>query len=206
MTGGMNPPTFSKIVFTIGLFVGHNLAWLLPLFILFWVGLALFFFKTLTGKKVAYSLALKIPIIKKVIKEIAVQRFASTLSSLLASGIPIIEAIEITASSVGMPELQYALMRISREGIAKGLTIGEAFKKEPVFPKVVSNLVSVSEKSGHIENILSTLADFYSSEIEGSVKGLVTFIEPVMLVLIGVIVGTIALAVIVPVYQLTGSF
>ena len=105
-----------------------------------------------------------------------------------------------------MPELKSALLRISKEGIAKGLTVGEAFRKEPVFPKVVSNLVAVSEKSGHIESILTTLADFYAKEIESSVKSLVSFIEPIMLMLIGVVVGVIALAVIVPVYQLTSSF
>jgi len=105
-----------------------------------------------------------------------------------------------------MPELEQALNRISREGIAKGLTVGEAFRKEPVFPKVVANLVAVSEKSGHLEEILKTLAGFYTGEIESSVKSLVAFIEPVMLFMIGIVIGTIALAIIVPVYQLTSSF
>jgi len=153
-----------------------------------------------------YTIALRVPVIRQIIKQLSLQRFASTLSSLLSSGIPIVEAIDITASSVGMPELEQALNRISREGIAKGLTVGEAFRKEPVFPKVVANLVAVSEKSGHLEEILKTLAGFYTGEIESSVKSLVAFIEPVMLFMIGIVIGTIALAIIVPVYQLTSSF
>lgn len=206
LQGGVQPPTFSKVVFTVGLFIGNNLAIILSLLAFIGIGGFFFFTKTLVGKRLAYDIALRIPVIKKVIREIAIQRFASTLSSLLSSGIPIVNSLEITAESIGMPELKDALHRIAQEGISKGLTVGEAFKKEPVFPKAVSNLIAVSEKSGHLESILGTLADFYTGEIEAAVKSLVSFIEPVMLVLIGVIVGTIALAVIVPVYQLTSSF
>ena len=166
----------------------------------------MFFVRSNVGKRVAYDMALHVPVIKTVIKQISLQRFASTFSSLLNSGIPIVNALEITADSVGMPELQDALHRIGREGISKGLTVGEAFKKEPVLPKTISNLIAVSEKSGHLENILATLSDFYAGEIDSSVKSMVSFIEPVMLLLIGVVVGTIALATIIPVYQLTTSF
>jgi type II secretory pathway component PulF len=206
LQGGFQPPTFSRIVFTVGLFVGNNLTIVLLLMAVIGIGGFLFFVRTLAGKRLAYDVALKIPVIKKVIREISIQRFASTLSSLLSSGIPIINALEITADSTGMPELKDALHRIAQEGISKGLTVGEAFRKEPVFPKAVSNLIAVSEKSGHLESILGTLADFYTGEIEAAVKSMVSFIEPVMLVLIGIIVGAIALAVIVPVYQLTSSF
>lgn len=206
LTGGVNPPAFSKFVFTVGLFIGNHLVIILSTLVILVGGGALFLFRTLVGKRFAYDFALKIPVIKKVIREIAIQRFASTLSSLLSSGVGIIDALEISADSIGMPELKDALRRIAREGISKGLTVGDAFRKEPVFPKAVSNLIAVSEKSGHLENILGTLAEFYTGEIEAAVKSLVAFIEPAMLVLIGVIVGTIALAVIIPVYQLTASF
>jgi len=204
--GAIEPPTFSKWVFIIGLFVGNNLWWILALIVLIIGGGALFFIKTLTGKKLAYGLALKIPVIKKVIKELALQRFAATFSSLLTSGIPIITALEVTASSTTMPELQQSLVRIARERIAKGSVVGEAFRQEPVFPNVIASLIAISEKSGHLEEILKTISSFYTSEIESSVKSLVAFIEPVMLILIGLIIGTIALAVIIPVYQLTSSF
>jgi len=98
------------------------------------------------------------------------------------------------------------LRRIAREGISKGLTIGEAFRKEPVFPRVVVNLMAISEKAGHMESILTTLADFYTSEIETAIKSLVSFLEPILLLAIGLIIGTIALSVIVPIYQLVGQF
>lgn len=206
LSGNVEPPAFSRVVFAIGLFIGDNLWWLLTLLIVVVFSGWIFFTRTAGGKKVLYTLALRLPVVKDVIKKRSLQRFAATFSSLLLSGIPILEALEITAESVNMPELKNALIRISREGIAKGLTVGEAFKKEPVFPKVVSNLIAVSEKSGHLESILETLADFYTGEIEASVKSLVSFIEPILLLFIGLVIGSIALAIIIPVYQLTSTF
>ena len=206
MSGGLNPPAFSRVIFAVGLFIGDHLAVLLTLLVLITGGGLFFFTKTELGKKTLYDVALRLPVIKRVIKEVSLQRFAATFSSLLSSGLPIIESLEVTADSVSVPELKAALRRIGEEGIAKGLTVGEAFKREPAIPVVMGNLIAISEKSGHLEEILLTLANFYSGEVEGSVKSLVSFIEPVMLLMIGLVIGTIALAVIVPVYQLTNTF
>ena len=149
------------------------------------------------GRMIAHA-----PIVKTIIYRIALQRFATTLSSLLRSGMPILNALEITADSVGHVELRAAILRISREGITKGLTIGEAFKREPIFPRVVVNLIAISEKAGHMEGILDTLGEFYESEIDTSIKTLISFLEPALLLFIGFIVGIIALSIIIPVYQL----
>jgi len=130
----------------------------------------------------------------------------ATLSSLLSSGLPIIEALEVTADSISVPELKQALQRIARERVAKGATVGDAFKHEKAMPVIVANLIAISEKSGHLEEILSTLSKFYADEIGSAVKAMVSFIEPVMLLMIGLIIGVIALAVIIPVYQLTSTF
>jgi type II secretory pathway component PulF len=205
LKSGFNVPTFSKVVFTIGLFVNANKLIIFPLLFVSVIGLYYFFAKTVPGRKIVSRFINKAPIINKVIKEMALQRFASTLSSLMRAGLPILDAIEITADSVGSEELRQALLRISREGIAKGLTIGEAFRKEPYFPMTVTNLIAVSEKAGHTEDILNTLAEFFETEIDGQVKNLVAFLEPILLLGIGLIIGTIALAVIVPVYQLVGG-
>ena len=123
----------------------------------------------------------------------------------MKAGLPILDSLDITADSVGNDELRESLNRISKEGIAKGLTIGEAFKREPAFPRVVANLIAIAEKSGHIETILETLADFYEAEIDASLKSLLTLLEPVILFGIGIVVAVIALSVIVPIYQLVGQ-
>lgn len=200
------PPLFSRVVFAIGLFLNQYI-WLI-LMLLFVGGFGMWFLlkNNNAAKKIVQHFIRKMPLIGPLLKKIAIQRFALTLSSLFSSGLPILNALVITADAVGDEELKESILRISNEGIAKGLTIGDAFKRESAFPKVVTNLVAISEKSGNLANILGTLAEFYESEIKASVKVLVSFLEPILLLVIGVVVGTIALAIIVPVYQLMGKF
>jgi type IV pilus assembly protein PilC len=124
----------------------------------------------------------------------------------MKAGLPIINTIKVASDTVGLIEYKYALQRIADEGLAKGLTIGEAFKREVVFPKTVVNLIAISEKAGHLEEVLATLADFYAADIDASVKSLVSLLEPILLLVMGVLVAGIALAIIVPIYQLTSQF
>lgn len=206
LTGGIEPPAFSRIVFSVGLFLGNYLLFIL-LFLAVLAG-AIWYLttKTISGRKIVRRLVLRIPVVKDVLKRIALQRFASTLGSLFKAGLPILDALEITADAVGSDEIKDSLIRISREGISKGLTIGDAFRREETFPRVIVNLMAISEKAGHIEDILETLANFYESEIDAAVKNLITFLEPTLLMVIGLVIGTIALAIIIPIYQLVGKF
>jgi len=205
-TANIKPPLFSRIVISTGLFISHYIWLILIFFAIIGFFIWYLFIKTSSGKRILYQFALKLPIIKNVLKQLALQRFASTLSSLLKAGLPILDALEITSQTVGHGEMRDSLLRISREGIARGLTVGEAFRREAVFPRTVVNLMAISEKAGHIEDVLSTLANFYRGEAETAVKTLVSFLEPALLVGMGIIVGTIAIAVIVPIYQLVGQF
>lgn len=206
LESGFQPPLFSRVVFAVGLFFGN---YGLIFIIVFVLGAILFIigYKNSTVfKKFFLSLVRGIPIIRDLVKKIALQRFASTLSSLIKAGIPLTDALEITSQAVGNAELKDALIRISREGLEKGLTVGEAFRREPFFPKTVVNLMAISERAGHIDEVLGTLADFYASEIDNSLKTLVAFLEPAMLLIIGFIIGLIALSIIIPIYQLTTQF
>ena len=159
-----------------------------------------------TGKRIFDRIVTNLPLIRGIYRDIAVQRMASTMSSLMKAGLPITETITVAAETVGLREYKYALLRVANEGLAKGLTIGEAFKRETVFPKAVTNLVAISEKAGHLEEVLATLADFYGANIDSSIKAAVSLIEPMMLLMMGIIVGVIALSIIVPIYQLTTQF
>ncbi len=206
LESGIKPPLFSRIVFSIGLFIGNNIYFILIPIIILGLGLVFFFIKTKSGRQFFSRFIRKIPVISKVLKQIALQRFADTFSSLLKSGLSMVESLEITAEAVGDEEIKKALLRISREGISKGVNVGTAFKKETIFPNVVVNLVAVGETAGHLDEILNTLANFYELEIDASVKTLVSFLEPVLLVFIGLIIGGIALSIIVPIYQLVGQF
>ena len=203
---GINPPWFSQIVFTVGLFIGANIFIILPGALIL-VGLAVWTAtKTEPEKKLFTRVMTSLPLVKTVYEEIAVQRMASTMSSLMRAGLPIVQTITIAAETVGLDSYRTALLRIANEGLSKGLTIGEAFRRETVFPRMVINLVAISEKAGHLEEVLDTLAQFYESNIDGNIKALVSLLEPAMLLIMGVMVGVIALSIIVPIYQLTTSF
>lgn len=203
MDSGVEPPWFSALVFGFGSFINNNLVTLFSLSLFLGAGGFYFFTRVEFGKKLGDQILHRLPFVKQVYRDLAIERFASTLSSLTRAGVPIIEAMRITADTVGSLELRESLLRIANEGLAKGLTIGEAFRKEAVLPRVVTNLVAISDKAGHLEEMLSTLGDFYRSNAEGSIKMLISIIEPTLLLFMGGIVGSVALSIIIPVYQLS---
>lgn len=206
LEGGFEPPLFSKVVFSVGLFFHDYGLYFLIAFAIFAAIIARLSVASTFFRKFMFGIIGEVPVVKDVVRKIALQRFASTLSSLIRAGMPITDGLEITAEAVGNAQLSEALIRISREGLAKGLTVGEAFRREPFFPQTVASLMSISEKAGHLDEVLATLSDFYTKEIDASVKSLVSFLEPLLLVMIGVVIGIIALAIIVPIYQLTTQF
>ena len=204
--GGINPPAFSSIVFAFGLFIGNNILIIGLIALVVICGGILFFYKTETGRRTFDKIVTHTPVVNKIYRDLAIQRMASTMSALMKAGLPIMQTINITADTVGLREYKYALLRVANEGLAKGLTIGEAFRRETVFPKTITNLVAISEKAGHLDEVLGTLADFYEGNIDASIKGLTALLEPILLLAMGAMVAVIALAIIVPVYQLTTSF
>lgn len=206
LEGGFNPPVFSRFVFAIGLFFGDYGFYIFGIGLAFLAAWFILYKKTLMFKKMTSDFVKQIPVVRDLVKKMAIQRFAATLSSLIKAGISLTDSLEITADVVGHIELKQVLIRVSREGLDKGLTVGDAFKKEKFFPQTIVNLIAVSEKAGHTEEVLATLADFYESEVDNSLKTLVSFLEPVMLFGIGFFIGFIALAVIVPIFQLTSQF
>jgi type IV pilus assembly protein PilC len=206
LSSNITPPVFSQVVFTIGLFFGANVVPILGTLTILIVAAVLFVRKTETGHRFFDAVLTHTPVVKNIYRDISVQQMASTMSSLMKAGLPIVQTITVAADTVPLREFKYALLRIANEGLAKGLTIGEAFRRETVLPQSVTSLIGISEKAGHIEEVLATLADFYNANIDSSIKTAVSLIEPVMLLLMGVIVAVIALSIIVPIYQMTTSF
>ncbi len=202
---GVTPPLFSRIVFTIGLFAGQNIIAIFIVAIVLIIGLTFFVRKTETGKRAVDALLTHTPGIKNIYRDLSIQRMASTMSSLMKAGLPIVQTITIAADTVPIREFKYALLRIANEGLSKGLTIGESFRRETVLPQSVTSLIAISEKAGHIDEVLGTLGDFYASNVDASIKTAVSLIEPLMLLIMGAMVGIIALSIIVPIYQMTAT-
>jgi type IV pilus assembly protein PilC len=201
----ITPPLFSQVVFAIGLFVGGNIFVILGILIVLIIGVVFFIRKTETGKRMLDLFVTHLPGINTIYLNLSIERMASTMSSLMKAGLPIVQTITIAAETVPIREFRYALLRVANEGLSKGLTIGEAFRRETVLPQSVTSLIAISEKAGHIDEVLGTLADFYASSVDASIATAVALIEPVMLLLMGAIVAVIALAIIVPIYQMTTS-
>lgn len=206
LSTGQPIPTYTRIVLTVGMFLNKYIYIFVPLFIAIPLALYFYFFKTKEGKEMLNSLLEKIPMFRNVIEKMALQRLSSTLASLIKAGMPITQAINVTADAVGYSKYTEALKRISSQYLAQGLNIGEAFRKETVFPSVLTNLIAISEKAGRMDEILITLSNFYEEEIDTSLKTLTSLIEPLLLLVLGLVVGGIALSLIVPIYQLIGQF
>jgi len=203
---GVNPPFFSQVVLGTGIFIGANIV---PIFLILAAligGTVWAVRKTEPGRRAFQTALGRTPVIRGIYRDLAIQRMASTISSLMKAGLPIMQTITVAAETVGLREYKDALVRIANDGLAKGLTIGEAFRRESAFPKMIANLVAVSEKAGHIDEVLGTVAQFYTSTVDAKIKAAVSLLEPVLLLVMGVMVAVIALSVIVPIYQLTTSF
>jgi type IV pilus assembly protein PilC len=157
---------------------------------------------TENGRRIWGRVSLRIPAkIGDVVQKVALARFARTLGTLSAAGVPILQAIEITATSSGNWVVENALLK-SRDAIREGLPIYKPLEDEPVFPPMVIRMIAVGEETGDIDGMLGKIADFYESEVDATVKALTSIIEPLMIVVVGGIVGGIIIAMYLPMFKI----
>ena len=158
--------------------------------------------KTENGRRVWDRVSLKLPVkIGDVIQKVALARFARTLGTLSAAGVPILRAIEITAASSGNWVMENALLR-SRDAIREGIPIHKPLEDEPVFPPMVTRMIAVGDETGDMDGMLGKIAQFYESEVDATVKALTSIIEPIMIVVVGGIVGGIIVAMYLPMFKI----
>ena len=158
--------------------------------------------KTEQGRKVWGQAVLRIPAkIGDVVRKVALARFARTLATLSAAGVPILQSIEITATSSGNWVVEKALLK-SRDAIREGIPIYKPLEGEPVFPPMVTRMIAVGEETGDIDGMLTKIAEFYESEVDAAVKALTSIIEPLMIVVVGGIVGGIVIAMYLPMFEI----
>ena len=169
------------------------------------IGGTYFFLKWRTteqGRKVWDRVVLKIPAkIGEVVQKVALARFARTLGTLSSAGVPILQALEITANSSGNYVIESALLK-SRDSIRQGIPIYTPLEDEPVFPPMVTRMIAVGEETGDLDGMLSKIGDFYESEVDATIKSLTSIIEPLMIVVVGGIVGGIIIAMYLPMFQI----
>jgi type IV pilus assembly protein PilC len=171
------------------------------------VGMAYMFkryYASPNGKLAIDRLALKIPILGDVLRKSAVSRFTRTLGTLISSGVSILDGLEITAKTAGNRVIQDAIME-SRTSIAGGDTIASPLQKSAVFPPMVISMIAVGEQTGGLDEMLSKIADFYDEEVDAAVSGLLSMMEPIMIVFLGVIVGGMVVAMYLPIFDMMNA-
>jgi type IV pilus assembly protein PilC len=158
--------------------------------------------KSESGRKVWRRAVLRIPAkIGDVVKKATLARFARTLATLSAAGVPILQSIEITATSSGNWVVEKALLK-SRDVIREGIPIYKPLETEPVFPPMVTRMIAVGEETGDIDGMLTKIAEFYESEVDAAVKALTSIIEPLMIIVVGSIVGGIVISMYLPMFKI----
>jgi type IV pilus assembly protein PilC len=158
--------------------------------------------KTEPGRKVWGRVVLKIPAkIGDIVQKVALARFARTLGTLSAAGVPIMQSLEITATSAGNYMIEQAVLK-SRDAVREGIPIYQPLENEAVFPPMVTRMIAVGEETGDIDGMLTKIAEFYESEVDAAVKALTSIIEPLMIVVVGGIVGGIIVAMYLPMFKI----
>ncbi|MFL5465078.1 MAG: type II secretion system F family protein [Gemmatimonadaceae bacterium] len=156
------------------------------------------------GKLVVDRFMLKMPVLGDVLRKSAVSRFTRTLGTLISSGVSILEGLEITAKTAGNRVIQDAIMQ-SRSSIAGGDTIAQPLQKSKVFPPMVISMIAVGEQTGGLDEMLSKIADFYDEEVDAAVSNLLSLLEPIMIVFLGVIVGGMVVAMYLPIFDMINA-
>ena len=159
------------------------------------------YYGTERGRRVIDGLLLKTPILGNILRKVAVARFCRTLSTLMASGVPILDGLDITARTAGNSIIEDAI-QVTRTSIERGETISAPLRETNVFPSMVVQMINVGETTGALDTMLSKIADFYEEEVDSAVAGLLTLMEPVMIAFLGVVVGGIVIAMYMPIFDL----
>jgi type IV pilus assembly protein PilC len=201
---GVDLPLPTKIVIAMSNLVGS----IFGLLILVALAGAIFGLKiwygTPQGRFVLDTIVLKLPVLGILMRKIAVARFTRTLGTLISSGVPILEGLDITAKTAGNAVVEKALQQV-RRSLEEGKSLTEPLKDSEVFPGMVTQMIAVGEQTGAMDAMLQKIADFYEEEVDAAVKDLLTALEPVMIVFLGVVVGGVVISMYLPLFSLIGK-
>ena len=200
--GGALPP-ITQVVVGMSEFVKSKIHWIV-------IGVIIFIFafkkyyKTEKGRKVVDATMLKLPVFGLLIRKVAVAKFTRTMGTMLSSGVAILEALDIVAKTSGNKSVEQAIYTV-RSGIAEGRTMADPLAESGVFPAMVCQMISVGESTGALDAMLEKIADFYEEEVDQAVDNLTSLIEPFMLVFLGVVIGTLVVAMYMPIFKMAGA-
>jgi type IV pilus assembly protein PilC len=197
-------PLPTQIVISISRFAKNYIPFIIIFFVI--LGFASSrYYKTETGKIKLDGLVLKFPIFGELIRKISIARFARTLSTLVTSGVPILESLNIVAGASGNKVVELAILQ-GRTSISEGQTISEPLAQSGVFPIMVTQMISVGETTGSLELMLTKIADFYEEEVDVAVATLSSMLEPMLMIFLGVTIGGLVIAMYLPIFKMASAF
>lgn len=197
---GSSLPPLTLFVISISEFAQSYFHWILLGLILLVIAIGRIR-KTEKGRDATDRLLLRLPVFGILLRKVAVARFSRTLGTMLSSGVPILDGLDIVAASAGNTVIEKALREV-RAGIAEGLPIADPLQETKVFPPMVTHMIAVGEATGALDKMLSKIADFYDDEVDVAVDALTSLLEPLLIVFLGVTVGGLLVAMYLPIFQL----
>lgn len=200
---GQALPLPTQIVVNMSDFTKGNIHYMIGGFILF-VWLIKRYHRTNSGKRRIDSLLLKLPVFGELIKKVAVARFTRTLGTMVGSGVPILDALEITAKTAGNAVVEEIILD-ARSSIAEGQTIAEPLSENDVFPGMVTQMISVGEATGALDAMLEKIADFYDDEVDAAVSAMTSMLEPLLMLFLGGSIGGLVIAMYLPIFQMASA-
>jgi type IV pilus assembly protein PilC len=196
-------PALTRMVMAVSRAFTGNILWIFLGVTAFIVGFS-YATRTVRGKKIFHKTLLRLPVMGDVLRKIAVARFTRTLGTLLSSGVPILDALEIVAKTAGNVVVEEAIM-YARARISEGKNMAQPLMETNVFPPMVVQMVGVGEQTGALDTMLNKIADFYEEEVDVAVSAMTSLIEPVMMVGIGGTVGVVLIAMYLPIFSIAGK-
>jgi type IV pilus assembly protein PilC len=202
---GVGLPAFTSLLIAFGSFLS-SWWWAVLLAIAALAAFILDYLKTPEGRTVLDEVVLRIPVFNRLLRQLYVARFAESLSILIKGGIPIVQAIEVTGRTISSAVYEEVLHQVAEDVRKGGLLSQSLVKKETFFPPLVSQMVSIGESTGRLEGLLDKISAFYTREVEDLVSNLVELIQPMLMIVIGVLIGLLFASILSPIYKLVSTF
>jgi type IV pilus assembly protein PilC len=200
---GGSLPMPTQIVINLSNFIQHYILAIIGFFIALVVGFKKYY-ATTSGRATIDALALKAPVFGILIRKVAVAKFTRTLGTMISSGVPILDGLEIVAKTAGNTTVEKAIYGV-KQSISEGKTIAEPLEKSGVFPAMVCQMINVGEQSGSLDTMLNKIADFYDDEVDEAVGNLTAMMEPLLMLFLGTTVGGLVIAMYLPIFKLAGA-
>ncbi|MEX1309544.1 MAG: type II secretion system F family protein, partial [Candidatus Sulfomarinibacteraceae bacterium] len=197
---GASLPLLTQVIVNVSRFIG-NFWWLIFLVVAGVIFGTHQYYQTEGGRYQLDKLMLKLPAIGLLLRKIAVARFCRTLGTLLSSGVAILESLDITARTAGNAVIEEAILIVRKE-VEEGKSLADPLTRTEQFPPMVCQMIGVGEQTGAMDTMLSKIADFYEDEVDAAVEGMMALLEPIIISFLGVVIGTIVVAMYLPMFSL----